>query len=189
MMACQDDMCFGIIDGSRSTIFPDEDDALAWKRLNEKFELRNSSNLMTIKKDLSQSALKKERDPEDLINQLFLMNRSLEGMGYKMSEMEIIIHILSNLPRDYESVMEQVEGDLDKGRNKLRAEFGRIKTNSFKIPFRITEGALFSGQEGIKGNCRKCGEYGHKATKRPKRREEFKCIYCKFKGHKEEFAG
>jgi hypothetical protein len=38
---------------------------VAWKRLNEKFEPRNSSNLMTIKKEFSQSILKKERDPED----------------------------------------------------------------------------------------------------------------------------
>jgi hypothetical protein len=41
MIACQDDMCSGIIDGSRSAMFPDGDAALAWKRLNEKFEPRN----------------------------------------------------------------------------------------------------------------------------------------------------
>jgi hypothetical protein len=115
MIACQDDMCFGIIDGSRSGVFPDGDAALAWKRLNEKFEPRNSSNLINIKREFSQCILKKERDPEDWINQLFLMNRRLEGMGYRMSEMEIIVHILNNLPREYESVVEQVEADLDNG--------------------------------------------------------------------------
>jgi hypothetical protein len=47
MIACQDDMSYGIIDGSRSKIFPDGDAALAWKRLNEKFEPRNSRNLMS----------------------------------------------------------------------------------------------------------------------------------------------
>jgi hypothetical protein len=105
------------------------------------------------------------------------MNRILEVMGYKVSEMEIIIHILNNLPREYQSVVEQVDVDLDNGltvdldkvRNKLRAKFGRIKTNSFKNSSRITEVALFSGQEGLKGNCRKCEEYGHKVTKFPKK--------------------
>jgi hypothetical protein len=58
MMEYQDDMCFGVIDGSRSTIFPDGDADLAWRRLNEKFDSRNSSNLMTIKKEFSQCALK-----------------------------------------------------------------------------------------------------------------------------------
>jgi hypothetical protein len=189
-------MCFRIIDGSRSAMFPDGDGALAWKRLNEKFEPRNSSNLMTIKKKISHCSLKRERDPEDWINQLLLMNRRLEGMGYKMSEMEIIVHILNNLPREYESVVEQVEGDLDNGltvdldkvKNKLRAKFGRIKNNFFKNSSRITEGAVFAGQEGFRGNCRKFGEYGHKGAKFPKKREEFKCIYCKFKGHTEEFC-
>jgi hypothetical protein len=59
MIACQDDMCFGIVDGSRSAMFPDGDAALAWKRLNGKFEPRNSSNLMTIKREFSQCSLKR----------------------------------------------------------------------------------------------------------------------------------
>jgi hypothetical protein len=124
------------------------------------------------------------------------MNRRLEGMGYKMSEMEIIVHILNNLPREYESVVEQIEGDLDnrltvdldKVKNKLRSKFGRIKNHIFKSPSRITEGALFAGKEDFKGNCRKCGEYGNKAAKCPKRREEFNYKYCKSKGHIEEFC-
>jgi hypothetical protein len=132
----------------------------------------------------------RQRDPEDWINQLLLMNSRLEGMGYKMFEMKIIVHILNNLPREYESVVKQIKRDMDndltidlvKMRNKLRVKFGSIETNSSKNPTRISEGALFYGQEGFKGNCRKCGEYGHNATKCPKRREELKCNYCKFKG-------
>jgi hypothetical protein len=107
------------------------------------------------------------------------MNRRLagrEGMDYKMSEMEIIVHIylLNNLPREYESVVEQVEGDLDNGltvdldkvRNKLRANFGRIKNNSFKSSIRITKGALFAGQEkrGSKGTAE---SVENMATKQP----------------------
>jgi hypothetical protein len=118
--------------------------------------------------------------------------KKLEGTGYKMAEMEIIFHILKNLPREYESVVEKIEGDLenrltvdlDKVKNKLRSKFGKIKNNFFKNPSRITEGA---GKEGFEGNFRKCGEYQHKAEKCPKRREEFKCNYCKFKSHTEEF--
>jgi hypothetical protein len=120
--------------------------------LNEKFEPRNSSNLMTIKREFSQCSLKRERNPEDWIKQLLLMNTRLEGMGYKMSEMEIIVHILNNLPREYESVVEQIEGDLDIGltvdldkvKNKLRSKFGRIKSHVFKNPSKVTDGALLS---------------------------------------------
>jgi hypothetical protein len=68
MIAWQDVICFGIIDSSRSAMFPDGDAALAWKRLNEKFESRSSSNLMTINKEFIQSSLKGEKDPEDWIN-------------------------------------------------------------------------------------------------------------------------
>jgi gag-polypeptide of LTR copia-type len=196
MIGCQDDMCFNIIDGSRSNLFPEGDAGLAWKRLNEKFEPKSSSNLVTIKREFSLCALKRERDPEDWINQLLMMNRRLEGMGYSMTEMEIIIHILNNLPKEYESVVEGIEGDLDnslnvdleKVKNKLRAKYARIKVQPARSLGRISEGAFYAGQEGFKGNCRKCGEYGHKAALCPQKREEMKCNYCKFKGHTEDYC-
>jgi hypothetical protein len=150
--------------------------------------------------------LRRDQDPEDWIQKLLMMNRRLEGMGYGMTEMEVVIHVLNNLPREYESVAEDIEGDLDNGnhvdlekvKSKLRAKFARMKTphtpprnlprtNEAGTPNRnsprITDGVYYANQEGFKGNCRKCGEYGHKAANCPQRREEMKCTYCKFKGH------
>jgi hypothetical protein len=55
-------------------------------------------------------------------------------MNYQMIELDMIIHILNNLPQEYESVIESLETDLDddifvdleKVRAKLRAKFLRI---------------------------------------------------------------
>jgi hypothetical protein len=63
-LACHDEMWFEIIEGSRSTRFPNGDAALAWKILNKKFEPRISSNLMAIKKEFSQCALKRDRETQ-----------------------------------------------------------------------------------------------------------------------------
>jgi hypothetical protein len=132
-------------------------------------------------------------------------------MGYGMTEMEVVIHVLNNLPKEYESVVEGIEGDLDNGnhvdlekvKSKLRAKFARMKnhltpprnqqrnnemaTPNQRFP-RVNDAALYASQEGFKGNCRKCGEYGHKFAHCPQKEEEMKCTYCKFKGHTVEFC-
>jgi hypothetical protein len=67
-----------------------------------------------------------------------------------MTEMEIIIHILSNLPKEYESMVEGIKGDLDNGlnvdlekiKNKLRAKFAWIKTQPTRNLGRISERAF-----------------------------------------------
>jgi hypothetical protein len=171
-----------------------QDNNLAWRLLNERFEPKNSSNLVTIKREFSLCCMKRNEDPEDWTQQLLMMNRRLEGMGYGMTEMEVVIHVLNNLPKEYESVVEGIESDLDNGnqvnlekvKSKLRAKFVRLKTpptpprnlsrtNNRATPTRsfprVTDGAFYANQEGFKGNCRKCGEYGHKAANFPQKRE------------------
>jgi hypothetical protein len=108
-------------------------------------------------------------DPEDWIQKLLMMNRRLEGMGYGMTEMEVVVHVLNNLPKDYESVVEGIEGDLDNGnhadleksKSKLRAKFTMITTpptNPRHLPrtnetatfnrklLRVTDGACYANQ-------------------------------------------
>jgi hypothetical protein len=136
MTGCQDYRCFGIIDGARTTMFPEGDAKLAWKLLNERFEPKNSSTLVTIKREFNLCCLKMNEDPEDWIQKLLMMNRRLEGMGYGVTEMEMVVHVLNNLPKEYESVVEGIEADLDNGnhvdlekvKSKLRAKFTRITT-------------------------------------------------------------
>jgi hypothetical protein len=65
LIGCQDDRCFGIINGARTTMFPKGDAKLAWRLLNERFEPKNSSNLVTIKREFNLCCLKKDKDPED----------------------------------------------------------------------------------------------------------------------------
>jgi hypothetical protein len=56
-------------------------------------------------------------------------------MNHQMTELDMIIHILNNLPSEYESVVESLETDLggiilvnlEKVRAKLRAKYLRIE--------------------------------------------------------------
>jgi hypothetical protein len=120
---------------------------------------------MTIKKEFSRFSFKKERRKKEtqrigLIN-LFWWTEDWKGWVKRCQKWRSLFTSWTNLPQEYEYVVEQVEGDLENGltvdsdklRNKLSAKFGRIKKNSFKNQSRITEGALFAGWEGFEGNC------------------------------------
>jgi hypothetical protein len=124
-----------------------------------------------------------------------MINRRLEWMGYGMTEMEVVIHVLNNIPKEYESVVEGIDSDLDninhvyleKVKSKLRAKFVRLKTpqtpprdlprendgaTPTRSPSSVTYGACYVNQKGFKENCRKCGEHEHKAINCPQIREE-----------------
>jgi hypothetical protein len=64
LIGCQDDRCFGIIDGARSTMFPEGDSKLAWKLLNERFEPKNSSNLGVQSLLFEEGSRPRRLDPE-----------------------------------------------------------------------------------------------------------------------------
>ena len=49
MLACQDDVTFGIIEESVSTDFPDGDARLAWKNLFNKFEPNTGAMKVQLK--------------------------------------------------------------------------------------------------------------------------------------------
>jgi hypothetical protein len=98
------------------------------------------------------------------------LRRRPEILGHKISEMDLIIHILHNLPREYKSTIEFIEnelevdtGSLERVREKLRLKFERISKT-----LKENEKALVSFQK-YEGNCTYCGIYGHKGSECRKR--------------------
>jgi biotin synthase-like enzyme len=125
--------------------------------------------------------------------------------------MDIIIHILQNLPNEYKNTVELLENNLEnevanleRVKEKLRNKFDKIQRSKIN-----SEGALMTNEfkpGKYKGNCSYCGMYGHKANmcnKRTKVRSKkgmknekgsvnvgkfntpfpFYCYICNQKGH------
>jgi hypothetical protein len=42
-----------------------------------------------------------DKDPDEWLTQFLLWMRRLKGMGHRMSGLNVVIHILNNLPREY----------------------------------------------------------------------------------------
>jgi hypothetical protein len=66
------------------------------------------------KKEYNLFALKRtDKDPEEWITQLLLLRQRLKGIGHQMTDLDMFIHILNNLSREYESVVERLETDIN----------------------------------------------------------------------------
>jgi hypothetical protein len=153
-----------------------------------KFEPKTKVSLIRLKTQCLDSKLNSiDQDPDQWIQ------RKLQILGHQVAEMDIIIYILQNLPKEYENKVELLENNLenevanqDRVKEKLRSKFEPGK---------------------YKGNCSYCGIYGHKANKcnkRAKLRNEksgkpekgngneekyntpfpFSCYICNKRGHK-----
>jgi hypothetical protein len=100
LIACKCDICFGVINSSRSEILLDGDAKLAWDNLITKFEPRTKSSLIQLKKQFLENKLKDStQDPDQWIQSLEGIQRKLQILGHKISEMDMIIHILQNLTK------------------------------------------------------------------------------------------
>jgi hypothetical protein len=212
-IACECDTCFGIINSSRNEQTPDGDARLAWLSLTSKFEPNTKASLIQLKRQFLDNWLNDpDQEPDQLIQSLVGMQRKLHILGHQVSEMDIIMHILKNLPNKYENTVELSDNDLenevvnlDRVKEKIRSKFEKIQRSKVN-----TEGAsmINGGRPGeYKGNCSYCGKYGQKANvfhKRPKSISQkgektergkgnegrfntplpFSCYICNKRGHK-----
>jgi hypothetical protein len=181
LIACKFDTCFGIINSSRNELMPDEDARLAWMNLTSIFDPKTKAILIQLKRQFLDIRLNDiGLDPDQWIQSLEGMQRKLRILGHQVTEIDIIIHILQNLPKEYENTVELLENNLenevanlDRVKEKLRIKFEKIQQSKIN-----SEGALMTnGSKPVKykGNCSYCGTYGHKANmcnKRAKTRNE-----------------
>ena len=114
MLACQEDVVFGIVDDSVTEAYPDGDAREAWKRLNDRFEPKGESSKVQLKSDFQKMKLvDPDEDPDVWINSLELMRRRLKNVEVKISDEDFMLHILNNIPqKHYETTIEICEVEI-----------------------------------------------------------------------------
>ena len=121
ILSCQEDIAFGIVDESVSETFPDGDARVAWTNLKNRFEPNTGAAKVQLKQEFHQLKLASaDEDPDPWLTNLELKRRRLKTLGATIEDDDMILHILNNLPKEYETVVELCEEDLSRGKVNLQ---------------------------------------------------------------------
>jgi len=130
LLSCQDNVTFEIVEEATSEMFKEGDARVVWKILKKKFKATTGAAKVQLKLEFQQMTLEEGEDPDEWINKLQLVRRRLRVFGTDISEDDLILHILNNLPKTSETTEEICEDDLTRGvltfetlRERLRAKF------------------------------------------------------------------
>ena len=167
-------VAFNLVDNCTTADQPDGNCKLAWDRLVNKYAPQTAPSYITLKKTFANSTLADAtEDPDNWITELECMRTEMNKVTISgksdMTDVDVIIHVLSNLPEDYEVQVNELEEKLQDTsvtisiediRSKLNSRYARIQKNE---ETREEEKALAAFRKQFKGLCNKCGQYGHKS--------------------------
>jgi len=113
-------------------------------------------------------------DPDVWLTNLESIHMKLANMSYTISDEQLIIHVLNNLPEEYDIQVSKLEGQLDDKTNpltigdirtELSLRYARIKNkNGSSNEKESGMEQAFAAFRRFKGKCNKCGKIGHKAA-------------------------
>ena len=176
LLAMNCEVAFGYVDEAVSEEFPEGDAALAWQNLLKKFQPNTTGSRVYYKNEFNNSKLGSEKDdPDEWIAGLEKIRKLVESTGSEISDEDFIIHVLNNLPKCYESLIDNFEKELDKDeltvsdmRLRLSTKYERMRkregtSKSEDHALVVTTGNNRGGKK-FSGRCSICGKKGHKAA-------------------------
>ena len=205
MLSMNEDVSFGLVDEACSEEMPEGDSALAWKRLEAKYDSQTNSSKVKLMKQLNKSKLKsKDDDPDHWVSELEVIRARLKKMKVSIEDDYFMMHILNNLPDEYDNLVDTLEDKIDAKsdpltleslREKLSSKYEKLQDKGDELDEdaqEVEEETALAGFGSFKGRCYVCGKFGHKGSECPDRANQNgtkkfagKCNYCGKKGHKE----
>ena len=164
-LTCSETKSFRIVYNAKTKELPSGSAALAWEKLKARFEPTSGATLTQLKREFNESQLRKGESPDDWIERLESLRSRIDQImgGQGMSDKDLILHIISNLPEEYETIVDMAMKQLtlkmltlDTLQEDLQLKFERLKSKKHNK----SENALFTKQ--FKGRCGLCGKIGHK---------------------------
>ena len=187
IISMKDKVTFNVVKAAKSSRFPRGDARLAWSSLEENFKPQDGQSLIYLKQEFTNNVLGDvENDPDVWITSLCLQQEQLGDLKHVISEKDLILHILMNLPEDYDTTVESLEEkfaldqlDLKELKLKIRGKYKRLNKN------RSSEGNLYS-KEGSKEASNNTTEENGAKFKNFNRKK--KCNHCGKTGHLADFC-
>ena len=131
ILSMTEEVSFAIVDESVTEACPEGDSSLAWKRLELKYESQTSTTKVQLMRMFSASRLKSsKKDPDVWISDLESIRARLKKMDYQVEDKYMIIHVLNNLPKEYDNLVDNLEERIDAQENPLTVDNLREKLQS-----------------------------------------------------------
>jgi len=149
----------------------------AWQKLKDKYQPDKAPNRVELKQAFTNSKLRDgDQDPDEWITELEELRADLARMGSDITDEDMFIHILNNVPEEYDMEVKMLETKMEDMidpltlqmiRDQLNLRYMRLKKrengNNDDDTKEKEDTALFTNQ--FKGRCNYCGKIGHKAAK------------------------
>ena len=114
VLACHADIGYDLVDEAVTTNLPEGDANLAWNKLKERFDPQDTADKFRLKGKFTRSKLSAwKENPEDSIMRLKIKRTKLKRINHIISDKDLMINILNNLPEEYESKIEQVKKEME----------------------------------------------------------------------------
>ena len=126
-------VAFNLVKNCKTEDFPEGNCKQAWDRLVNKYSPKTTPSYISLKKDFTNSALESpESDPDKWITELESLRAEMDAVNIsgKINDMDFMIHVLGNLPEEYEVAVESLEEKLEDTKNVLDIEDIRSKLNA-----------------------------------------------------------
>ena len=131
LLSCSDEVSFGAVDEALTSKLPDGDAAKAWNNLVAKFEPKTSASLVQLKKEFNVcTLLSVDKDPDVWLSELERIRQRLKIMQSVITDTDLMIHVLNNLPIEYETLVEKLELEIEAKMNPLTLEGLRAQLRS-----------------------------------------------------------
>lgn len=107
LISCECEVCFNLVDTSKTIEFPSGSENLAWDRLSEKFESTSQASKCQIKSEYEGLVMMVNQDPEIFITDLEKLRWILEDkFSVKNDDDYLIAKIINSLPKEYDSLID-----------------------------------------------------------------------------------
>jgi len=93
---------FKIVKQCKNDEYPNGNAKQAWDKLKQKYSSTSVGTMLKLKEKFHSSKMKKSQDPSEWILELEELQDRLEEMNHAISDEDMMVHIISNLPKNYE---------------------------------------------------------------------------------------
>src|SRR5210317_239665 len=110
VMCCMDNVCLGAVDAARTEKFVEGNAKLVWENLLEMFKPKTMSNKTALIKEFTNSKLTDmTRNPDTWMDELVYIRQKLRDVSVNKMDDEIVMHVLNNLPEEYNMLVQVLE--------------------------------------------------------------------------------